>query len=82
MYYTILLFYTNILSDQYFSKKSSIYGGLRKSFNRVGKLLKLKVYTMKTTFSFVLVAFLRLSGVVKSDIVSEQGAFISANNAL
>jgi pimeloyl-ACP methyl ester carboxylesterase len=37
-----------------------LYGGIRKSFNRVGKSKASRLCIMKTTISFVLVAFLKL----------------------
>jgi len=42
MYYAIPLFCISIFPEQYFLKKLSLQGGIRKSFIRVGKLIKLK----------------------------------------
>ena len=46
-----------------------LYGGIRKSFNRVGKSKASRFCIMKTTISFVLVAFLILLGSSKTDNV-------------
>jgi len=61
-----------------------LYGGIRKSFNRVGKSKASRLCIMKTTISFVLVAFLILLGSSKTDnvlIITTQPLFRNDSNS-
>lgn len=69
MYQTTLYMCINIFTAQDFPKIIA-QGINRKSFKRVERLLILIQCIMKTTISFVLVAFLVLLGCAKSDDVS------------